>query len=80
MFEADRVTRRRVDSFRDWNSHPRRDDFWRPAPNETDDQLLLGEGMDSVVIDTISDSAEAFTPVFCVEGLDLGGVLDFTSS
>jgi len=44
-----------------------------------DDQLAVGEGFDSVVIDAIRDAAQGFTPLFCVEGLDLGGVLDFNS-
>jgi hypothetical protein len=49
------------------------------APTETDDTLVVGEGFDSVVVDAISQAAESFTPVFCVEGLDLNGVLDFSS-
>jgi hypothetical protein len=49
------------------------------APTETEDQLVVGEGFNSVVIDTIREKAQAFTPVFCIEGLDLGGILDFSS-
>lgn len=50
------------------------------APTETDDQLVVGSGFDSVVVTAIENAAESFTPVFCVDGLDLNGVLDFSSS
>ena len=48
------------------------------AATGADDQLITGEGFDSVVVDTVSDAAESFTPPFCADGLTLGGVLDFT--
>jgi hypothetical protein len=47
------------------------------AATGADDQLVTGEGFDSVVIDTVSDAAESFTPPFCADGLTLGGVLSF---
>jgi hypothetical protein len=32
------------------------------------------------VIDTVNQAAKNFTPPICVEGLTLGGVLDFSST
>jgi hypothetical protein len=48
------------------------------AATGADDQLVAGEGFDSVVVDTVAGAAESFTPPFCADGLTLGGVLDFT--
>jgi hypothetical protein len=48
------------------------------APPNDDFQALL-QSFESKVIDTINDAAENFTPPICVDGLDLGGVLDFNS-
>jgi hypothetical protein len=50
------------------------------AATQSDDDLVVGTGFDSQVVDIVSDAAEAFTPPFCAEGLTLGGVLDFTSA
>jgi hypothetical protein len=49
------------------------------AATEGDDKLALLEAIESKVIETVSDRAEAFTPPICVDGLDLNGVLDFSA-
>jgi len=49
------------------------------AASSTDDTSVLNQAIESVVIDTVSDRAEAFTPPICVDGLDLNGVLNFNS-
>jgi len=60
--EADRVTRCRVDSYRDWTRHPRRDDFWRaltpaiPAPPPA--TLLIGGWYDPSIGPLLADYAE----------------------
>ncbi len=48
------------------------------APPNDDAQALL-QSFESKVIDSINQAAENFTPPICIEGLDLGGVLDFNS-
>jgi len=50
------------------------------ASTGTSDENALLASFESKVIDTINQAAENFTPPICVEGLTLGGVLDFTSS
>jgi hypothetical protein len=49
------------------------------AATSGDDTSVLNQALESVVIDTVSDRAEAFTPPICVDGLDLNGVLNFNS-
>lgn len=46
----------------------------------TDDQIVVDAGVESDATDAVADSAEAFSPPFCVDGLTLGGVLNFTSA
>lgn len=43
------------------------------------DNNVIAETAGSTTIDAVAESAEAFTPPFCAEGLTLGGILDFTS-
>jgi hypothetical protein len=43
------------------------------------DDDVIADSAESTTIDTIAESAEAFTPPFCADGLTLGGVLDLTS-
>jgi hypothetical protein len=47
------------------------------AASAADDQLVTDEGFESDVIVLLSETADAFTPPFCADGLTLGGVLDF---
>ncbi len=49
------------------------------AATTYDDELVLLQSFESKVIDTINQAAEKFTPPICVDGLTLGGVLDFNS-
>jgi hypothetical protein len=44
------------------------------------DQVVVDSGVDSTATDAVADASEAFTPPFCVDGLTLGGVLNFTSA
>jgi hypothetical protein len=46
----------------------------------TDDQIVVKSGVDSDATQAVADSSEAFAPPFCVDGLTLGGVLNFTSA
>jgi len=43
------------------------------------DEAVLTQSFGSNVVDTVSDAARTFTPPICVDGLTLGGVLDFHS-
>jgi hypothetical protein len=43
-----------------------------------DEEGVLEKAFESIVIDKVSENAEAFTPPTCVEGLQLSGVLDFS--
>jgi hypothetical protein len=49
------------------------------ATTAADDEVIA-DSAESTTIDTVADSAQAFTPPFCADGLTLGGVLDFTSA
>jgi hypothetical protein len=49
------------------------------AAKDGDDKNALLTAVESTVIETISDRAEAFTPPICVDGLDLNGILDFSA-
>jgi putative metal-binding protein len=46
----------------------------------TDDPIVIDSGVDSHATSAVADKAEAFTPPFCMDGLTLGGVLNFTSA
>ncbi len=48
------------------------------AATTTEDNEVIADSAESTTIDTVAESAEAFTPPFCADGLTLGGVLDFT--
>jgi hypothetical protein len=43
------------------------------------DDAVLAESFQSNTVGTVSDAAETFTPPICIDGLSLGGVLDFSS-
>jgi hypothetical protein len=49
------------------------------ASTGTSDEIALLQSFESKVIDTVNQAAKNFTPPICVEGLTLGGVLDFSS-
>ena len=49
------------------------------AAKDGDDKNALLTAIESTVIETINDRAEAFTPPICVDGLDLNGILDFSA-
>lgn len=49
------------------------------AATDTDDEDIVDVGFTGNVVDTVAAASDAFTPPICVEGLTLGGVLDFTS-
>jgi putative CocE/NonD family hydrolase len=57
--EADRVARRRVDAYRDWVDHPRRDGFWdalRPAlPDRPPPALLIAGWYDFLLSAQLDD-------------------------
>jgi putative CocE/NonD family hydrolase len=60
--EADRVARRRVDSYREWIAHPRRDDYWRALapeiPSPPPAALLIGGWYDPSIGPMLADYAE----------------------
>jgi hypothetical protein len=43
------------------------------------DADLLAAAFETIVVNVVSNNAEAFAPNTCVDGLTLGGVLDFES-
>jgi hypothetical protein len=48
------------------------------AATTTADDEVIADSAESTTIERVAESAEAFTPPFCADGLTLGGVLDFT--
>jgi putative CocE/NonD family hydrolase len=60
--EADRVTLRRVDWYRDWLDHPRRDGFWRertpPLPRPVPPALLVSSWYEPTLDALLADYAE----------------------
>ena len=49
------------------------------AATSVNDTDVTRAGFDSFVIDTLTNNAQDLTPPFCVEGLSLNDVLDFSS-
>jgi len=46
----------------------------------TDDPIVLDNGADSTATDAVADASEAFAPAFCMDGLNFGDTLTFTSA
>jgi hypothetical protein len=46
----------------------------------TDDPSVIDAGVESDATQAIGDATEAFAPPICVDGLTLGGIVNFTSA